>query len=244
MNNIWQKLGPILSNPWIVGIGASTVSGVIVWWITQKLFSARENKEYLQKVLSANSEVLYALRPLIAELTFPSIAIVESVISATSKKFGVKKESMNSPMQFFDELIKEVMDSNFIDSRKKVEYCNHLYELKKEALSTTQPKAISTDLSASDIARKENMFNAISMSTGIMVALTTFFFSIGNFKGESLFANSLGNILLPVLAALIATFLTLFSYLISKNDYDGRILKRIFTQFEGRDEPEDKNKCI
>jgi hypothetical protein len=229
MQQILDSISVHASNPWVVGIGASTVSGVIVWFITQRLFSTREDKEYIQKVSSANTEVIYALRPLISEYAFPSTVIVDSVISATSKKFGIRKESMNSPMQFFDELVKEVMDSNFISPQKKIEYCNHLHTLKTEAVSNTQPKAIGTDLDAASIAKKENLFDALSVSMAIMTTLTISFTAFAQTLTSS--TSSILTIFLPVVAALITSLVSVF-FLVMTKEPDVKDLARIFFTFE------------
>ena len=60
------------SNPWVIGIGGGVLSGLLVTLITRYLFSKRERREYLQKVATANNEIIYTIRPAIAEKTIPS----------------------------------------------------------------------------------------------------------------------------------------------------------------------------
>ena len=240
MLNFFSNLGPFLSNPWVVGIGGSTLSGLIVWWVTQRLFSTKENKEYIQKVLSANTEVLYALRPLISESAFPSSVIVDSVISATARKFNIKKESMNTAMQFFDELIKEVMDSNFIAPKKKIEYCKHLHELKVEALSLTQPRAATTDLDASAIVRREKMFNALSVSIAFMVGITILLLTLSNASDRSPFTNVFGSIFVPVVAAIVTSLFALVVSMFSRDEDGGDFFERLTTLLGTKVDDKDK----
>ena len=62
-----------LSNPWVLGIGGGVLSGLLVTLITRYFFSKRENREYLQKIATANNEIIYAIRPAIAEKLMPSL---------------------------------------------------------------------------------------------------------------------------------------------------------------------------
>ncbi len=54
---------------WAIGIGGGILSGLIVAYISRLIFSKRDNREYAQKILQANNEVLYAVRPGISEGT-------------------------------------------------------------------------------------------------------------------------------------------------------------------------------
>jgi len=96
-----QMLRTFLSNPWVVGIGGGTFSGLLVAWASRKLFSNKEDKEYAQKIASANQEVIYSLRPLISEAAFPTVAIVDSMISATSRKYKIEKKRYVFPVAVF-----------------------------------------------------------------------------------------------------------------------------------------------
>jgi len=49
---MWQ----FLNNPWTIGIGGGVFSGLLVTLITRYLFSRKENREYLQKIVTANHE--------------------------------------------------------------------------------------------------------------------------------------------------------------------------------------------
>ena len=61
-NEIFVYVANIVSNPWFVGIVSSIISSLIVYWITSKAFSKKQNKENLQKIGAANNEMLFAVR--------------------------------------------------------------------------------------------------------------------------------------------------------------------------------------
>lgn len=126
-----------LSNPWVVGIGGGVLSGLFVTLITRYLFSKRERREYLQKVATANNEIIYAIRPAIAEKVMPSKGMLDALFSATARKYSVDETDLYSRASLANELIKEVMDNTFLSSQQKLEFCDlltALKEVKKEGL--------------------------------------------------------------------------------------------------------------
>lgn len=116
----------IFNNPWIVGIGGGVLSGLLVAIITRALFSRRDKREYVQKLRLSNSEVLYAIRPGVSEGVIPEKGIVQSLISATARKYSVDVQDMYDANDLADELIKEVMDSSFISASAKGDFCEKL----------------------------------------------------------------------------------------------------------------------
>lgn len=118
-----------LQNPWIVGLGVGIPSGLIVNLLTRFLFSRKDRREYNQKVISANREIVYALRPGISEGHIADRYVVERLISATARKYSVAESALNNPLQVGEELMKEIMDSSFISSETKKDYCSQLNTL-------------------------------------------------------------------------------------------------------------------
>lgn len=68
----------ILNNPWVTGIGGGIISSLIVFFVTKYLFSKKENREYLQKIKTANNEILYSIRPLVIEKKLPCLSNVSN----------------------------------------------------------------------------------------------------------------------------------------------------------------------
>ena len=120
----------VFSNPWVIGIGGGLVSGLLVTLITRYLFSKRERREYRQKIETANNEIIYAIRPTIAEKVIPSTEMFEALFSATARKYSVSEADLYSRASLANELIKEVMDNTFLSSQQKVEFCDLLSSLK------------------------------------------------------------------------------------------------------------------
>lgn len=107
------------SNPWVVGIIGSIPGGFLVNWLTGLVLRKKENREYLQKVIGANREVIYAVRPGISEGEIPSREVMNSLRNATARRYGVDPSDLYSGPEIAEELTKEVMDSSFISSSQK-----------------------------------------------------------------------------------------------------------------------------
>src|SRR6185312_1655389 len=100
------------SNPWVVGVISGIPSGLLVNWVSRKLLGKREDREYLQKTLIANREVIYAIRPGISEGHIPTYEVLTALINATARRYGVEPEDLYTPKTISEELVKEVMDSS------------------------------------------------------------------------------------------------------------------------------------
>ena len=122
-----------ISNAWTIGIGGGIVSGFIVFWVTNFFFTKREKKEYLQRVKTANNEILYAIRPLIVSQKIPVQAIIESLILSTSRKYMVNTTNLYTTQRLVEDLIKEVLDNAFLDADRKLEYCNIVNKIVNQA---------------------------------------------------------------------------------------------------------------
>jgi hypothetical protein len=170
----------IFNNSWVVGIGGGILSGFIVTLITRYLFSKKDNKEYAQQVATVNREVVYALRPGISEGYIPDNEVLSSLINATARRYKVERGDVYQAKQIAEELIKEIMDSSFISSETKKNYCEtlaHLVAAEKvgELSATLDAERVSIE---SEYRRKQTAIMSsvlgITAAMGTMiVALTT-----------------------------------------------------------------------
>jgi len=162
-----------LNNPWVIGI----VGGLIVTAISRYLFSRRDNKEYRQKVVTANQEILYAVRPGVSEGKIASVEVLDSLLTATASKYGVEKDDLYRPSEISNHLIKEVMDSSFISVELKQQYCDALAALKvtriqKEKGELQQPEREKPE-AATISEYREKLVTMLSMMLGIITTIMT-----------------------------------------------------------------------
>jgi hypothetical protein len=211
------------NNPWFIGIGGGILSGLIVTFISRALLSRRDRREYIQKVLSANREVIYAIRPGISEGLIPTPEVVEALINATARKYGVDKKDVHDSDEVAQELIKEVMDSSFISARTKEEYCGKLADLSRREIAEERAPEYAPAIFEKEIRRtssyeayRARMIQMMSMMMGFLAAMMTIILA---FSKSGLFDESLSinreklTLLLPMLVSLLAVSLSvLFTY--------------------------------
>jgi hypothetical protein len=200
------------SNPWFVGIGTAVLSGLAVNYISRTLWSRRDDSEYGQKIDAANNEVLYALRPSVAEASMPTKAIIESLVRATARKYVLKHESLMPLEDIADALIKEVMDSSFISHEQKVKYCTEIEAIKQTNRTITVEDGASLGGADPFYAyrrkQRDEVATILSVSAAAMALVTT----LSTIKGGEFdpLASSIPLVAVASTIPIIGTIITYF----------------------------------
>lgn len=199
------------SNPWVIGIGGGSLSGFFVLYVQKAIFSNKDSKEYAQKLSQANHEVLYAVRPGISEDIIPDNNILKHLISATAKKYGVDSSDMNDLNAISSDLIKEVMDSSFISSSSKKNYCDKLNNINEDDLKNDSVEKTDYEREFDISSRYSNqMAQMLSLTAGIFTALVAT--QLIDFSKIA----TLDNFLYMAMPALLAISISFFYMLIRK----------------------------
>jgi len=195
----------LLNNAWVIGIGAGIISGLFVFLITRYFFSKKDNKEYFQKISAANREVLYAVRPGISEGEVPNSTILEHLIAATARKYGIEQNAMLTESEIASELIKEVMDSAFISANRKIEFCNKLSLLSESDKKESIYSHMKMEYNAS--RKYQSLLSSITATTVMVstVAVVEYLF-----RNES--SNTIIESLMPTMAPAILTVVIVIAY--------------------------------
>lgn len=161
-----------LQNPWVIGIGGGVISGFVVFFITQLIFNNSRAATNRRNVDMTNREVIYALRPGIPEGEIPSKDIVDALIHATGRKYGVDSKDAYDCVTIGEELIKEVVDSSFISAKQKAEYVNSLRTLMIEpALAESSEATVRVAADTQRLSR--TMFSSYATyMAGLLGAIT------------------------------------------------------------------------
>ena len=202
-----------LNNPWVVGIGGGILSGLIVTLVTRVLFARRENREYLERVSAVNREVVYMLRPGISEGEIPSEEVIESLINATSRKYKVNVSDAYSSRQIAEELVKDIMDSNFISAETKKRYCENLAHLVKGGIEEEAKELSKLEYEKASSEFRQRMVMQMSIILGgtvsIMTMATVFIPYLGGRSNATRTPLSeLMSFIVPTIAAITAVFLS------------------------------------
>jgi len=199
----------LLNNSWVVGIGGGTLSGLIVAWLTRILFSKKDQRELAINISAANREILYAIRPEISESTLPSVEVIDALKNATARKYKVEPERLYTISQVVEELIKEIMDSSFISSSTKRNYCESLKVLVPVAALGMAVKEKDNEAFVARIEYKEKMTALLSMTLGTIVALATMFsFVKSRFDSSPLF-EKVGDTIFPMILVMFSVVIVM-----------------------------------
>lgn len=171
-----------------------------------------------KKCFLPNREVIYAIRPGISEGYIATPEVVDALISATVRKYGVDKKDAYGSDEVAQELIKEVMDSSFISAKTKEEYCGSLANLSRLKIATEKTPeytvvAVEREIrsTSSYEAYRSIMIQMMSMMMGLLAALMTIILAFSKsdiFKETVWIGKENITLLLPMLVTLLAVSLT------------------------------------
>lgn len=210
----------MFENPWFVGIVGGILSGVAATWISRLIFSKRDSREYAQKVSAVNREVIYSVRPGISEGSIPAPAVIEALVAATCRKYGVTDKDAFNVQQISEELMKEVMDSSFISSAIKQDYCTKLLQMQgpqaappPAGLLVAERREVEVSISSIENLRSK-MLTQMSAITGVMVTTLTLFLTLFKERSDIGVSSSLKDLSLP-LVVLAASVVAMMSVLLA-----------------------------
>ena len=209
----------VLNNPWVVGIVGGLLSGLAVTFISRYLFAKKGDREYLRKVDQVNQEVVYALRPGISEGHMPNEEVLDSLINSTARKYRVNRDDVFRPKQIAEELIKEIMDSSFISSETKTQYCELLAHLVSTQTPSADIDAIQLEVKAAESEYRSRVASRMSAVLGMTVAMFTMLTMFFQFFDKSPFGSPLSDIFktfIPVFTAVVATSVAMVAVLAAK----------------------------
>jgi hypothetical protein len=151
----------------------------------------------------------------------------------------VEATDLLSPQEVAEDLMKEVMDSNFISAKSKADFCSQLSYL------LIPPKAASGEI-AKQIPEttlsnyRERTITLASMMMGLFATLVTVTFSLS--RGNSFLSFEPFNILLPTMVGMIGVMTVTYLYLYLRNtekrreqrekDRDQKVVKDIENEKE------------
>lgn len=196
-----------LNNPWVTGIGGGIISSLIVFFVTKYFFSKKENREYLQKIKTANNEILYSVRPLVIEKKLPTTEVMSAIRLSIAKKYGIKQEDLYNDFSLYNDLVTEIMGNSFLSSDQKLEFCDLLKQMKSKQNVKEKVELVYIQEKNSVSSKYSSMLLALSSFT---MVLTTTLYITKEVKTHTfdLFKEN-------ILLVLVATFVPILAMMIT-----------------------------
>lgn len=203
-----------LNNPWTTGIGGGTISSLIVFFVTQYLFRKKESREYLQKIKTANNEILYSIRSLVIDKKLPTNEIVSAIRLSTAKKYGIEEKDLCNTFSLYNDLVTEIMGNSFLSSDQKLDFFNLLKPMKSE--QNTKEKVELLYILGKYSIKSRSIFLALS-SFPIMLIFILYYIKEKEVELYSL--NLVNTLLFSVIVAIsVSTLAIIISRTILKNE--------------------------
>lgn len=206
----------ILNNPWVTGIGGGIISSLIVFFVTKYLFSKKENKEYQQKIKTANNEILYSIRPLVIEKKLPTEDIISAIKISIAKKYGIKQDDLYTDFSLYNDLVMEIMENSFLSSEQKLEFFELLKKMRNEQNSKEKIEVVYIQEKNNTNSKYSSMLLALSSFT--MVLITTLYITkeIENYN-INIIEENISLLLLATLVPILAMTITSLYGIVKKN---------------------------
>ena len=143
-----EKIVELIQNPWIVAIGSSVISGVLVYIITERFLKHDQNKEKAKKIESANMEIISILTRCIVEGELLKPEAVKSVLKSACIKYGVKEKEVFSLEEIGEELLNDILKTPYISVKQKEEYVEKMnrYQIDVKSIEMPTTKEIKNEV--------------------------------------------------------------------------------------------------
>lgn len=197
----------LFTNPWIVGIGGGIISSLVVTIISRYFFSTRDRKEHRQRVETANNEIMYSVRPLIAEKMLPTCDILEGLLSSMARKYGLDISDVYDARNLANDLISEIMGNSFLASQQKLDFCAFVSQLKLEEVEASMRRLHSKLDADGTVRSKSDTTSDLSTMVGLTAGVTFVLVTAVSMGGGSAtpFALLHGEWLAPVLSTILVS---------------------------------------
>lgn len=117
----------------------------------------------------------------------PRLEVVEALINATARRYKLEARLLLRPKQIAEELIKEIMDSSFISSLTKKNFCENLKKFSPDQETDLDRKVQrESELFVAKVEYRERMILLFSLTLGMISALATLFLNVRSSVTDSI----------------------------------------------------------
>ncbi|MGE1163211.1 hypothetical protein ACQJ0Y_07880 [Peribacillus simplex] len=126
--NWWELLKELFG----VSFAQNLFTGLIIFFIGNIFTKIKAKKDYIIALKQANSKVFYMLRRLISEQELPNKEILLAMHNSIARDLKVMPEDMDSYDVISENLVKEIMDTDFLSHDEKLKYSSKALTIKQQ----------------------------------------------------------------------------------------------------------------
>jgi uncharacterized protein YacL len=179
------------------------------------LLSNRDDRILQQRVEQANQEIIYAVRPSLSQGTIPSRDIIDALIRSFARKYHISPKLLATVQDVCDDLTREIMDTDFIESERKAKLCGALLELG----APDHSQELESSIIESDAARsRRSLLTLTSAYMGLVTGLMTTVLAVFWIRpgSESLSDRHFVSLFLPLIVSLVAILLAVAGMMVTR----------------------------
>lgn len=179
-NEKMELVEKIVNNQWVINIGTGIAVYIVTTIISKIIFNKATNKERQKQVNNANNEIIRILKPYVVEKDILSKKIISSIIESIARKFGVSANELYNIKEICEELIREILESSYVDSNKKKEYISYLNDiiLDESKYSMLNESIEQTSERQRQLNRYRKIYSFVSMCMAITVMIISIFVTV------------------------------------------------------------------
>lgn len=189
-----EQIKNILNNQWVINIGTGLVVYIITTIISRIILNKATNKEKQKQMDNANKEVIRILKPYIVEKNFLNEEIIICIIKSVARKFDVSFREIYNVREICEELIREILESSYVDNEKKEEYIyylNDIIEKNEQKVEIKENLEALLEKKYQITKNKTKLYNILSLYMSFIVMIISVLVTIfSESKYESFFSIS------------------------------------------------------
>lgn len=117
-----DMLKNILNNQWVINIGTGIIVAIITWLASNVIFKKITKKDLNENINDSNREIIKTLKPYITEDDIIDNLLLNSIRNSVARRFDCKPVNLYNDIEICEELIKEILDEDFLPIDEKRKY--------------------------------------------------------------------------------------------------------------------------
>lgn len=139
----------------------------------------------------------------------PTVEVIDALKNATARKYKIEPSRLHGIKEIVEDLIKEIMDSSFISSTAKKDYCEALKTLIPEKTKELEALSEDREVFVARVEYKEKMTSLLSLTLGTIAALATMLsFLKSSFESSSLLGKLMESVF-PMILIMFSVMLVM-----------------------------------
>lgn len=181
----------IFNNQWVMNIGTGLILYIITTIISKIILNKATNKERQRQIDNANKEIIRILKPYVVNKNILNKMIITSIISSVARKYNLSVNEILDVKSICEELIREILESSYVDNEKKSEYAVYLNDIIEsyKSFDDIKERVVLLSESESRLKNYKNIYSLLSFCMMSIVLVISIFVTIFSEKEYEFYSS-------------------------------------------------------